>query len=64
MRVLFLILLLANLALAGAAYWATSHVPAPPRAELNPAKAKLLDPNRSDPVIPADVKDPSEAQRQ
>lgn len=42
MRVLFLILLLANVALAGIALWAPSGPSSPPRIELNPEKIKLL----------------------
>lgn len=43
MRVLFLILLLANVALAGIALWAPSGPSSPPRIELNPEKIKLLE---------------------
>ena len=55
MRVLFIILLLANLALAGIAYWAPSRTIEPPRAELNSDKVKLLDPNDSASSAPADT---------
>ena len=44
MRVLFLVLLIANLALFAIAQWNSSGSPAPTREELNPDKLRLLAP--------------------
>ncbi|MEO5862055.1 MAG: hypothetical protein ABIW48_01940 [Burkholderiales bacterium] len=44
MRVLFLVLLIANLALFVIAQWSSSDPPTPTREELNPDKLRILEP--------------------